>query len=392
MIATAGAAPTSTRTPSAGGRLKIAMFAHTYLPHAGGVEVVVWNLARRLAERHDVIVVSSAFAGASGVSREDGMEVHRLPTVHAAERMGVPYPIPTGAGARRALEAVRNADVVHAHGALYAQTLMARHAARVSGAPLILTEHVGFVDYSSPLLNAVQALAWTMIGDGTLKRSDVLVALSSRVHGWLEARTTRPVAFVANGVDCAKFHPRRGAERAVLRRQLGLPEEETLVLFVGRDSTKKNLDVALAMPRDGYTLVTCGAERGITGERLVDLGILPHERMADLFACVDLMAHPATGEGFPLAVQESMASGVPVVLLWDDGYSRLVPAELVVACHSPRDIATGVATLVRDDARRTRLGVAARAWAEREWSWEASVAAYERIYGNAIRARRGAYS
>ena len=364
------------------------MFAHTYLPHAGGIEVVVWNLARRLAAKHDVTIVSSAFADATGVSLEDGMEVHRLPTLHAAERAGVPYPVPTGAGIRRAMDAVRDADVVHAHGALYAQTLMARRAARAAKAPLVLTEHVGFVDYPQRTLNGIQSLAWRAIGDGTLARSEALVALSSRVHGWLEARAGREVHFVGNGVDCETFRPRRAAERAELRRALGLPEDETLVLFVGRESAKKNLDVALSMPRDGYTLVVCGAARGLRGDRLVDLGVLPHERMAGLFGCVDLMVHPATGEGFPLAVQESMASGVPVVLLWDDGYSRLVPRELVVACDAPREMANGVAALVGDGSRRARLGAAARSWAKREWSWEANVAGYERIYQDVIRRSR----
>lgn len=320
------------------------------------------------------------------------MEVHRLPTLHAAERAGVPYPLPTGAGIRRAMDAVSDADVVHAHGALYAQTLMARRAARAAKAPLVLTEHVGFVDYPQRALNGIQSLAWRTIGDTTLARSDALVALSSRVHGWLETRAGRDVHFIGNGVDCEMFRPRRAAERAELRRSLGLPEDETLVLFVGRESAKKNLDVALAMPREGYTLVTCGAERRLRGERLIDLGVRQHDQMPGLFGCVDLMVHPATGEGFPLAVQESMASGVPVVLLWDAGYSRLVSRDVVVACDAPSDIAAGVSALARDGALRARLGAAARSWAEREWSWEANVAGYERVYREAIArvARRGA--
>jgi hypothetical protein len=28
------------------------MFAHNYLPHPGDLEVMVWNVARRLAMRH----------------------------------------------------------------------------------------------------------------------------------------------------------------------------------------------------------------------------------------------------------------------------------------------------------------------------------------------------
>lgn len=367
-----------------GPRLKIAMFAHNYVPHPGGLEVMVWNLARGLAERHDVVLVSSAYDGVSGVSREDGFEVHRLPVTHFSERNGIPYPLPLGPGVRRAMKAVEGADIVHAHGALYAQTLLARRAARKAKAPLVLTEHVGFVEYPGAAVNGVQRLAWRLIGDGTVGRSDALVALSSRVQTWLAGRAGRAVRFVGNGVDCVRFRSRSAEERLALRRSFGLPESEVLVIFVGRESAKKNLDIALAALRDDFTLVVCGAKRGLVGERLIDLGIVRYERMADLFACADAMVHPATGEGFPLAVQESIASGVPVVLLWDDGYDRVLTRELVVACEDAREVAPNLAALASDPARRAALSAAGRAWAERHWSWKANVAAYEEIYHEVI--------
>jgi D-inositol-3-phosphate glycosyltransferase len=359
--------------------MKIAMFAHNYLPHPGGVEVVVWNLARGLALRHEVVLVSSAFDGVSGISREDGFEVHRLPSSHLTEHLDVPYPLPLGGGIRAAVAAVANADVVHAHGALYAQTLMARRLARRTGAPLVLTEHVGWVEYGNPMLNAVQQIAWKSIGDGSIRRSAAVVALSARVHEWLEDRHGQPVRFINNGVDLTRFRPRSADQRRALRRSFGLPDV-TLALFVGRDAAKKNLDVVLAARVDGVTLVVCGAERGLRGENLIDLGLVPHERMPELFACADLMIHAATGEGFPLAVQEAIASGVPVVLLWDEGYSRLLPKDLVRACDRVEDIRPRIAELAHDAQCRAALAVQGREWAERKWSWDATVAAYEAVY------------
>ena len=75
---------------------KIAMFVSNYIPHPGGLEVMVWNLARGLARRHEVVLVTSAYDGVHGISSEDGMTVHRLPAVHLTERFGVPYPVPAG--------------------------------------------------------------------------------------------------------------------------------------------------------------------------------------------------------------------------------------------------------------------------------------------------------
>jgi D-inositol-3-phosphate glycosyltransferase len=366
------------------GRMRIAMFAHNYLPHPGGVEVVVWNLARGLAERHDVVLVSSAYDGANGVSREDGMEVHRLPAVHFTERRGVPYPTPFGPGVLQALAAVRNVDVVHAHGALYAQTLLARHAARRARAPLVLTEHVGLVEYRRAAFNGAQKIAWRLIGDGTVRQCALVATCSARVQRWLEQRSGRQVRYVGHGVDLVRFHRRSPEERRALRRSFGLPENGVTGLFVGRDADKKNIGAVLDAPRDGYVLVVCGAERNLQAANLVDLGIVPYERMPDLFGCMDFMVHAASGEGFPLAVQEAIASGVPVALLWDEGYERWMPREVVAACDRLQDVASEMVQLAGDSMRRDVLARAGRDWASRHWSWAATVAAYEQIYEDSL--------
>jgi len=373
---------------SEGGRLKIAMFAHNYLPHPGGLEVMVFNLARRLAEQHEVVLVSSAYEQATGVAHEDGMVVHRLPTSHFTEGLGVPYPVPFGPGVSAAMKAVAGADVVHAHGALYLQTLMARRTARRSCAPLVLTEHVGFVHYPQPALNAIQRAAWRAIGDGTLAQCAEVVTYNARVHAWLEERAGRRVRFVGNGVDLERFRRREGEERRALRRSFGLPEDDVVALFVGRDAGKKNLDVVLAAPRDGFVLATCGARRNLRGDGLCDLGIVPYGRMAELFGCVDFMVHPASGEGFPLAVQEAIAAGVPVVLLWDEGYAHSVPREVVVACDGVSAVAPAMDALARDASRRSALSARGEEWARGHWSWAATVAAYEETYHAGIAATR----
>jgi D-inositol-3-phosphate glycosyltransferase len=368
-------------------RLRIGMFVSNYLPHPGGLEVMVWNLARGLARRHDVVLVTSAYDGKRGVSHEDGMTVHRLPAVHLTERFGVPYPVPAGQGLRAALRDVRGADVVQTHGALYAQSMLAHVVAQRAGVPLVLTEHVGFVSYSSAALNAIQRAAWSAIGFPLVRAADAVVTYNARVHEQLGRDSGREIHFVGNGVDVERFRPRPPEERGALRRSFGLPEEGVLALFAGRDSEKKNLGVLLDAARDGYTLVVCGWERNLTGPSLVDLGVVSYSRMADLFSCVDMMVHPASGEGFPLAVQEAIASGLPVVLLWDDGYARWMPPSVVDACQSPAEVPARVATLARDSQRRAALSVAAREWAASHWSWTATVSAYETIYRDAIAGR-----
>lgn len=387
LSATASDAPDrrvdlSPSQPAARGaqRRRIAMFVSNYPPHLGGLEVMARQLALGLARRHDVTIVTSAYGNSIGISHEDGMTVHRLPTNHTAESFGVPYPVPLGAGVRAALAAVRDADIVHAHGALYTQTLLAARAARRAAAPLVLTEHVGFVQYANPLIDAVQRGAWRLIGDRVVARTAAITTYNARVQHWLEDRSGRQAKFIGNGVDIAGFRPPTADERRRARAAFGLPADDVLVLFAARASTKKRLDDVLAIPRDSFTLVVCGAERGLRGDRLIDLGVLPHARMPELYAAADLMVLPSTGEGFPLAVQEAVASGLPLVLRWDDGYAGALARDVVLSYDDAGAVGDAVRTLVGSPAERARLAAAGRRWAERAWSWEATVKSYEELY------------
>ena len=72
-----------------------------------------------------------------------------------------------------AIRALASADVVHAHGALYAGSIHAARLARRDRVPLVVTEHVGFVDYRSRLVNAVESAAWAMVGDRVISEQIV---------------------------------------------------------------------------------------------------------------------------------------------------------------------------------------------------------------------------
>src|SRR5258708_1319412 len=168
--------------------MRIAVFCHNHPPHTGGVEVMLGTLTRLLARRHAVTVVTTAWDGARGRCEGHGVAVYRLPALHASERWGVPWPLPIGRGVGAALAAARQADVVHAHGSLYATTLLAARVSRSAGLPLVLTEHVGFVRYRRRLANAVESAAWGGGGDRLVAAAGNLTAYNSRVAAWLGLR------------------------------------------------------------------------------------------------------------------------------------------------------------------------------------------------------------
>ena len=86
-----------------------------------------------------------------------------------------------------------------------------------------------------------------------------------------------------------------------------------------------------------------------------------------LHAAFDVFALPSLHEGLPLAPQEAMASGVPVVVTDAGGLPELVEHGrdgLVVPRGDPPALASGITRLLRDPELRDRLGRAGRRRAE----------------------------
>ena len=339
------------------------------------------NLAHGLVRRgHQVTLVSSAWEDAVGVSVEEGVTVHRLSTLHQTEDWGVPYPVQWGPGWQQAREALRSADILNAHGALYVTSQLASLMARKRGTPLVLTDHVGILEYDEQRWNVAQKVAWATLGRFVLHTASAVTTYNARVADFLSSQPPHHAPrFIGNGVDMVTFRPRSDQERAAARARFGLPADDVVGLFVGRDTPKKNLPAVLDVPRDSFTLAVCGAERQLP-EDVVNLGLQPYSAMPELFGCVDFMVLASVGEGFPLAIQEAMATGLPVVVLWDEGYGTWVERDALAVVDALPDLADVVRRVATDAELRSRIGAAALEQVRSRWSWDATVEAYEELF------------
>jgi glycosyltransferase involved in cell wall biosynthesis len=90
---------------------------------------------------------------------------------------------------------------------------------------------------------------------------------------------------------------------------------------------------------------------------------------------------PSEGEGFPLVVQEALASGLPVVVT-DNEANREYLDETVASFtpRSPDAIREKTLALLRSPDLRRRMGTAGRLWAVKHFDWEDSVDRYLELY------------
>ena len=368
--------------------MNILFVSHYSLPHVGGIEVLLDQLGRALVRQgHQVTVVSSR-DGAAAEEERGGMRIRRVAAWNGLERRWhVPYPIFAPSLLTTVWRATRAADVVHAHGVLYLGSLCALLAAWWLNKPVVLTEHVGFVPYRNPWLNWLQRLGLAVTARLFVRRADAVITYNSTVYEWLARLTPHPerLQFVRNGVDVERFRPASADERQAARRRLGISSTQPLALFVGRFVEKKGLDELLRAVDGSFELVLCGrGELPITPASPVHiLRDVDHERMPEVYQAADVFVLPSRGEGFPVAMAEAMASGLPVVAARDPSYDAYVSdVEMVQTPGDAASVRAALLQLLGADADRGRRAAAARERAVRNFSLAGWTANHLAIYAD----------
>ena len=182
------------------------------------------------------------------------------------------------------------------------------------------------------------------------------------------------LAMWRRGVDADRFHPRHRSES--LRAHLA-PNGELIVGYVGRLSADKSVDqlACLAdLPGVKLVIVGDGPAAGKLRELLpnaVFTGFLTGDDLSRMYASLDVFVHTGADETFCQAIQEAMASGVPVVAPAAGGPLDLVepgrtgflyePDSLSELRDAVRRLCAG--SLLRAEyGRRARVGVVRRTW------------------------------
>jgi glycosyltransferase involved in cell wall biosynthesis len=163
-------------------------------------------------------------------------------------------------------------------------------------------------------------------------RSEGFLNWSWRFFKAPRVRVNERIFVCPRGVDSVHFTPDRTSDD--IRREMlaasGIPEDAVILLYAGRLSPEKNIgllvDIMKILATDGdqdYRLLVAGdgpksnwlqqqGEKYASG-KIVQLGHLEKETLADYYANADVFVHPNPKEPFGIAPLEAMASGVATV-------------------------------------------------------------------------------
>jgi glycosyltransferase involved in cell wall biosynthesis len=381
---------------------KLCIVTHVFLPHVGGIEKVVYEQSSRLKKlQFDPLVVTSRMHAPSPRYVVNGVPVQCYEALSLAFRLGIPYPILTAPSFKTLSKAVKQTQIVHAHGHMYLASFAASKLAKFYNKPFVLTQHNTFIEYDN-IFDTAEYLTDLLISKQTINAADKIITVSQATKKYVLSLGAEPekVEVLHNGVDLDRFKLIKG-KREEIRLKHDISPKSKVVLTVRRLVYKNGVDTlieaaALAAKKDPnivFLVVGKGPDKESVQQRIAQLGIERNLLLAGFVSDDDLSAYynaadmfvlpSKSGEGLPLVALEAMACGLPVIATDVGGIREILVDEFsrVIPPNNPYAMAEAVLHFAdtpiinRDELRRI---------VEQKFSWDANVERLREIYEELI--------
>jgi glycosyltransferase involved in cell wall biosynthesis len=371
--------------------MHIGMLTACYHPVVNGVTQMVALYDRHLSAAGHQVTIFTLGAPLPG---EDGSKVIRSPGVSLG-KTGYYFSVSYGSEAQSRL---REVDVLHCHHLLMGLEFAGRYGRN----PVVFTNHTRYDIYLSAygglpysVASMIMRQAWPRLTD----IADAVIAPSASIQRILRKSGVRaPIELIENGVEIEQFlHPTGDKTRSAI----GIPATATVFIYVGRLSREKNVRrladefIRAAGQAEDLHLLLVGAgsmevelkwqvaSQGLA-RRVHFLGQVKNTEVPALLAMSDAFVSASLSEVHPLAVIESLATGIPVIAINSPGIADVVAHDRsgLLVDGTPGSLAAAMRLLASCRDMRHRLGAQARIAAEHydiRFTVERTVSLYRRL-------------
>lgn len=359
--------------------MHITLVSETYFPQVNGVSRALGKLVGHLIEQGDEIQL---------LLPRYRQPVKDSPRCTRVEFTSIPFPLykdirlvfaRPATVRRHMLESSPDCVHIATEGPLGYSALK---AAEKLGLPLVTSYHTNFCDYLQYYhVGFLKRPAWVYLRSFH-NRGHATLGPSRSVCERLETQGFQNVIEWRRGVDCKRFSPLK--RDPVLRKSLGVKDNDIMALYVGRIAHEKNLEMLVQAfarldpaLRCKLVLVGDGPVRkrleNSCPERTVFVGYRHGAELSAYYASADLFVFPSITDTFGNVILESMASGLPAV-----GFNAPGPRDIIqpgktgiIAEHVTSEALAQTMTLaLADRAALKAMGKQARTYAESQ-NWDA---------------------
>lgn len=374
--------------------MRIAMIGHKrYGSREGGVEVVVTELARRMAALgHEVTCYDRSGAdvmtGDAADGRERTVDGVRVVPVKTIDKKGLAALSSSYFATKAAIK--DRPDVIHYHAEGPCVPLA---LARRAGIRTVATIHG--LDWQRAKWGKL-ASTYIKMGEKTAAtKADGLVVLSKSAQSYFEDAYGRTATFIPNGIEPKRPRPANqikgkwgldgGSYMLYLGRLVPEKRPELLIEAFKKLDTEKRLVIAGGgSDTSEYEASLRNAAQG--DPRILFTGFVDGEPLEELYSNCCAYVLPSDVEGMPMSLLEAMAHGRCCVTSDIPECADVLAGNGVTFEKGSADsLRAALRDLLADAGRADVLGTAAKAHVEKTYNWDSVVERTLELYRGSAR-------
>jgi len=359
--------------------MRIIHVTHSFYPDTGGIETHVYELARELSKKNEVVVY------AAGRERRDYLVGKMLVRIYPSFR--IPFTIVNASPWLAIALLFEKGDVFHSHGFFSPYPLLAAKVAWLKGKPFVFTLH-GYPEPSSAVLSLAVKLYGIFAAPIFLTLATRIVSVSEKGTEKL-ARYQKKITIIPNGVGGAFSCKKPFAEQNKITYIGRLSEDKRIGMLISAFSKLKGRKLALRICGKDF-----GARKGL--EKLaqaagVDVEFLetPYGRMPGVYCNSKAVVLPSKYEGMPFVWLEAIACSRPIFSA-RVGCAEKFFGELFgknaekFLFDDENELAGKLGAFLKDEQKYAPMVAKARKILLKKSSWGKAAARTEKVYKDAV--------
>lgn len=293
-------------------------------------------------------------------------------------------------------------DLIHVHAIFSYASTLSMILARLKGVPYVIRPPGQLCEWALGHRGLKKKIYLSLIEKANLDHSQAVHFASDKEQAEAESLGLKPQSFVLpHGLTMANPIADAGLR---LRQRLGLPEDEPIVLFMGRLHPVKGLDYLIPAlgkilhQRFSFVLAGCGepeyevqVRKMITEAKLDDrtknLGFVSGTTKDLLLQGADIFTVTSHQENFGIAALEAMSTGLAVIATPGVALSNVIEKESVgYVCKLDVDaISQSIQYCLENPQAAKKKGIRAIELIQKNYTWEAHAGRLSNIYQQLLR-------
>ncbi len=381
--------------------MKIAIFSDTFPPQTNGVANVAYQSAKNLSDLGNKIIVFTVAKKTKNDLNSENLKIVRLPSLPAFAYPGERLTIPLGISFPYLKKF--KPDVIHVH-TPFSVGLEGALAAKLFKIPLVGTHHTFYDHYLKHIkldYDWMKKFSWKCCV-GFYNFCDLVINPSKALTDALKERGLKiPTEVIRNSINTDLFQPVSSAkEKKIIKKSFGI--ENKSVIYMGRLSYEKNIDKVIKAfaimleknPELKLMIVGDGPEKqkleNLVKElkiknKVIFTGFLYKDELNKTLQANEVFLSACKSENMPLSVAQAMASGLPLIMVKENGLSEMIEENIngfFCKTDNPEDMAEKTLKLLSNARLLKKLGAGSRKMAmeySNEKITELLIEAYKKI-------------